>query len=1074
MAETFDIHCSFTLGCSEDDSPPSVQELKALLEHSSDQEKLKGMQRLVSWMASGSPDIIAQYDKLFVEVIRFVTPSKNHQVKRLTQLYWELLPMQDKQGNPRQEMLLVSQFLRNDLTHANEYIRAQMLRTVAKMCNTSMIKTIDQCIVDNLQHTFPYTRRCAATCIQALAEKFGPNILPQAIPDLENMALTEFDVAAQRAALQALIVVDPVRVAKLFLLRSDNATHLGDVGQLALVEAIKKVYTLMFMTFPPTTQSIALNQELTKEDLINLLVIYLDSPSNAVVYEAAGTLLWLSEFSPSSCKQACKALIRVLLSEWDINIRLGVIDRLIVVTRKCLGVFESFVVDVLRVLSSPSAELRQKVLSCALPAITSRTVHDAVAAIKGEIIKRMDASAGQVRNEGQSQLVRAMRILCTKFPEVSESVIDLLLDFLSEKELNVSIEVAHLVRELCISNADIRPKIILKLIDTIPEISKPKPIRMCVWMLGELCDSASTRDKIVHTLLSSLMPLPLPNPENEETEVATLQETSADTQPKQLKVSTRTIILPDGSYGTENVIEGEDSTATDGSTPTKVTGLRMAITRKKETLLAAVVGVALTKLVVRNFGDSPDAAVPPLVLNKALFVVACLVKYFQSCTMFGPSSDVVLRLQSCLRAIQISTLEHRKVRKGPSTDLVKTLEVEREAANQEQLNMMVMSAEGQLSSSEFDLNLMDLEQDFLMSAAATETPAAVEDLIGFKFLSGGGEREVVMSSSETAMGDVMGGPLSNCPELDFLNSVPLAARGRKGFAGRSNLLLSLLRPNKAVALTGYSDPIYVEVVTQVNHLDLILELLIINQTAETLQNVTVQLGTHGDLKILEKPQPLTLQSGEEQIVFATIRLNSAEAGVIFGYCGFENRSSVDKEYITLNELKVDILDCVQRAWIGDYSFRTMWAEFEWENKITIRVQNDNVMEFLGHLLRQTKMTVVGLYGDSSSARRLAQARANTKDLDLLQDAEKISTEQYIKAVRETPSLLKMAESRIFSVNLCSKSIFGEDALVNLSLERDASNKLIGSVRIRSRTQGIALSLGDRIAATQRLGGVVSA
>eukprot|EP01054_Gregarina_sp_Poly1_P003608 Gregarina_sp_Poly_1__3607@NODE_205_length_11479_cov_138_250613_g183_i0_p1_GENE_NODE_205_length_11479_cov_138_250613_g183_i0NODE_205_length_11479_cov_138_250613_g183_i0_p1_ORF_typecomplete_len1059_score176_94Adaptin_N/PF01602_20/3_3e59Coatomer_b_Cpla/PF14806_6/1_6e04Coatomer_b_Cpla/PF14806_6/1_5e41Coatamer_beta_C/PF07718_12/7_8e30HEAT_2/PF13646_6/0_015HEAT_2/PF13646_6/0_42HEAT_2/PF13646_6/2_5e02COPgamma_platf/PF08752_10/0_0012DUF5578/PF17741_1/1_4e03DUF5578/PF17741_1/1_2e03DUF5578/PF17741_1/51DUF len=1058
MAETFDIDCSFTLGCPEDESPPSVQELRVLLEHSSDTEKLKGMQLLVSWMASGSPDVIAQYEKLLVEVIRFVTPSRNHSVKRLTQLYWELLPMQDHQGNPRTELLLVSQFIRNDLTHANEYIRAQMLRTVAKMCNLSIIKTIDQCIVDNLQHSFAYTRRCAATCVQALAEKFGPNILPQAVADLENMALTEYDVAAQRAALQALIVVDPVRVAKLFLLNSDNAAHLGDIGQLALVEAIKKVYTLMFMTFPPTQQSIALNQAMTREDLINLLVVYLDSPSNAVVYEAAGVLLWISDFNPSNSKHACKALIKVLLSEWDINIRLGVVDRLIVVTQKCVGVFESFVVDILRVLSAPSAELRQKVLSCALPAITSRTVHDAVAAIKGEIIRRMDASAGQSKNEGQSQLVRAMRILCTKFPEVSESVIDLLLDFLSEKELNVSIEVAHLVRELSISNPEIRPKIIVKLIDTIPEISKPKPIRMCVWMLGELCGSSSTRDRIVETLYTSLLPLPLPNPESETPEFekpAAVEETAAEA-PKAMKITTRTIILPDGSYGTENVIEGEDST-TDGSTPTKVTGLRMAVTKKKETLLAAVVGVALAKLVVRQYND--DLEIKPIVLNKALFVVACLSKYFQNCKMFGPSSDVVLRLKTCIRAIQISTSEKRIIRRSrkDSVDLAKTLEVEREAANQEQLNMVVMSGQ----NAEFDLDLMDLEQSGGCDGLDIP-PTSVEDLIGFRILCGG-DREVLSETVESG---------SSCPQLDFLACLQLAAKGRKGFAGRSNLLMSLLRPNKAVALTGYSDPVYVEVVTQVNHLDLILELLIVNQTSETLQNVTVQLGTHGDLKILEKPPALILQSGEEQIVFATVRLNSAEAGVIFGYCGFESRSSVDKEYITLNELKVDILDCVQRAWIGDYSFRTMWAEFEWENKITIRVQSDDVMSFLGHLLRQTKMTVVGLYGDSASARRLAQVKSNTKDLDFLEDAEKLSMEQYIKAVQDTPSLLKMAESRVFSVNLCSKSIFGEDALVNLSLERDSSNRLLGSVRIRSRTQGIALSLGDRIAATQRLGVVV--
>lgn len=48
-------------------------------------------------------------------------------------------------------------------------------------------------------------------------------------------------------------------------------------------------------------------------------------------------------------------------------------------------------------------------------------------------------------------------------------------------------------------------------------------------------------------------------------------------------------------------------------------------------------------------------------------------------------------------------------------------------------------------------------------------------------------------------------------------------------------------------------------------------------------------------------------------------------------------------------------------------------------------------------------------------------------------------------------------------------MFGEDALVNVSVERkdDNDGKLHGYIRIRSKTQGIALSLGDRITAVQR-------
>lgn len=56
-----------------------------------------------------------------------------------------------------------------------------------------------------------------------------------------------------------------------------------------------------------------------------------------------------------------------------------------------------------------------------------------------------------------------------------------------------------------------------------------------------------------------------------------------------------------------------------------------------------------------------------------------------------------------------------------------------------------------------------------------------------------------------------------------------------------------------------------------------------------------------------------------------------------------------------------------------------------------------------------------------------------------------------------------------AANLYARSVFGEDALVNISVEKkdDQDGKLSGYIRIRSKTQGIALSLGDRITAVQR-------
>uniref|UniRef100_A0A183BMF3 Coatomer_b_Cpla domain-containing protein n=1 Tax=Globodera pallida TaxID=36090 RepID=A0A183BMF3_GLOPA len=58
-----------------------------------------------------------------------------------------------------------------------------------------------------------------------------------------------------------------------------------------------------------------------------------------------------------------------------------------------------------------------------------------------------------------------------------------------------------------------------------------------------------------------------------------------------------------------------------------------------------------------------------------------------------------------------------------------------------------------------------------------------------------------------------------------------------------------------------------------------------------------------------------------------------------------------------------------------------------------------------------------------------------------------------------------------AANFCAHSIFGEDALANVSIEKadplDSMSAIIGHIRIRAKSQGMALSLGDKINHAQK-------
>ena len=140
--------------------------------------------------------------------------------------------------------------------------------------------------------------------------------------------------------------------------------------------------------------------------------------------------------------------------------------------------------------------------------------------------------------------------------------------------------------------------------------------------------------------------------------------------------------------------------------------------------------------------------------------------------------------------------------------------------------------------------------------------------------------------------------------------------------------------NKVIQLTGRSDPIYAETTVTVHQYDILLDILVVNQSTSTMQNLTVELATMGDLKLCERPQNYTLAAAESINIKANIKVSSTETGVIFGNIVYDSASNAnDRSCVILNDIHIDIMDYIMPATCTATAFRSMWAEFEWENKV---------------------------------------------------------------------------------------------------------------------------------------------
>lgn len=140
--------------------------------------------------------------------------------------------------------------------------------------------------------------------------------------------------------------------------------------------------------------------------------------------------------------------------------------------------------------------------------------------------------------------------------------------------------------------------------------------------------------------------------------------------------------------------------------------------------------------------------------------------------------------------------------------------------------------------------------------------------------------------------------------------------------------------SKVVQLSGFSDPVYVEAYVHVHQYDILLDVLVVNQTADTLQNLTLELATLGDLKLTEKPASYTVGGHDFCNIKANVKVSSTESGFIFGSIVYDlSGATSDRNCVILNDIHIDILDYITPSTCTDVQFRDMWSAFEWENKV---------------------------------------------------------------------------------------------------------------------------------------------
>ncbi|XP_068159780.1 coatomer subunit beta [Drosophila tropicalis] len=947
----------YTIINSPDLEVPNEMQLKQDLEKGDTNQKIETLKKVIKLLLNGE-----RYPGLIMTIIRFVLPVQNHTIKKLLLIFWEIVPKTSSDGKLLQEMILVCDAYRKDLQHPNEFLRGSTLRFLCKLKEPELLEPLMPAIRACLDHRHSYVRRNAVLAIFTIYKNFDW-LVPDGPELIANFLDTQQDMSCKRNAFLMLLHADQERALNYLASCIDQVNSFGDILQLVIVELIYKVCHAN-----PAERS----------RFIRCIYNLLNSSSNAVRYESAGTLITLS-LAPTAIKAAASCYIELIVKESDNNVKLIVLDRLIAMkeNENMEKVMQDLVMDVLRVLAAPDIEVRRKTLALAMDLVYSRNIGEMVLVLKKEVAKTHNVEHEDTGKYRQL-LVRTLHTCSIKFPDVAANVIPVLVHFLSDTNELAAADVLIFIREAIQKFPALRALIIEHLIEAFPQIKSSKIHRAAVWILGEYVEGQQILE-VIQAIQQALGEIPMV-----EAEQKRLAGDQTDEQGQKVDGG-----AGNGS-GTTSDSNATNKVTSDGTYATQSAYSLAPVTKKEKRpplrqylmdgdfFIGAALSATLTKLALRYSDVQTDPRAQNRLTTQVMLIMSSILHLGKSGFPSKPiTNDDVDRIFICLRTLSVRTPEAVSV-----------------------FRLYCREALGKMLDAQQEEDQRVLKEK--QRAAAKVQP---DDPVAFAQLSNSRDNQLGENVFESSLNQALAG--SKTAQLSDI-------------ASPNNKL------NKVTQLTGFSDPVYAEAYVNVNQYDIVLDVLIVNQTNDTLQNCTLELATLGDLKLVERPHPVVLAPHDFCNIKANVKVSSTENGIIFGNIVYD--TALNTNVVVLNTIHIDIMDYIIPASCTDTEFRQMWQDFEWENKVTVNTTFTDLHEYLRHLLKSTNMKCL------------------------------------------TPEKALSGQCGFMAANMYAKSIFGENALANLSIEKpvdDPDSKVTGHIRIRAKSQGMALSLGDKISSSQK-------
>lgn len=905
--------------------------------------------------------------------------NRDKHIKKLLYILWECLPKRGPDGRFLDTVVMVCGAFDKDLKHPNQYVCGTVLRTLSKTREPEVIRELVHSVEKCLEWSHAYQRKNAVLAIARIYKNF-PDLIPSA-PKLVSEYLTkENDDECKRAALQALLEIDPEE-AKPYLHSSNiHDIHCMNASiQLLFVELIQRLFKR--------------NSDEAEDYIAILTGLIKLSSSPSVRYQAASTLMKFSR-DPESIKLVAACFIDICAKDSDNNVKLIALDSLTKLRRinGAERVIRNSVMDILFILQSASdVTLQGKILRLTLELLSSLNVGGVVAALRQEIEKNAN---DQDRSDYRRFLIAASHNIAERFPnavvefELVDTLFGLLLSSPSE---STSSDLIVLFKMFMTKNPSIQGSIVKKIQDNFNLIRNNQAIHSgLIRLLGEFSLTKDQIEKSYLVIKDSVGELPIvaselrkqtqtsdENPTGDDNATVTSSKSSTNGDVDIVTKGMKRLVTADGSYATQSAISYQTSSNTNDEHP------------------------PLRAYYLNNKFETASA------LSRALQKMTC--RYRQSDATRGESGKMIARFMMMITSIK--NLGHSSLFDADGNSLSIPSNHNRELVDA----LKVIPKIWNDSPKELAQRLKDIITNELRSQLVMAVTKADE---GERFAGDAFKKKAEMTKFNDPVQISLFKACDKDVDIDSFDDTDSPQVPMPDLFGQ-------------IPLTGNLNAIYACCEFDVNQYDIGLKIHLDNRTNSTLENVTLELSARGEgsSNHIDRPDPIVLAPRASACITSNMKAVSAESRRLFGSIVYEDTSKTNaddrEQVLMLNDISVNITDYIQPAMKSFDEFRKVWRDCEWENKVTVKTKLTNLKEYLKQLIAATNMRCV----------------TSEKTLD--------------------------GESAFLSANLYAKSSFGEEALVNVGIDQETpTSNVRGSVKIRSRSQGMALSLGEKITIAQ--------